>query len=101
VRSISNHVRHEYWRVDPEIMWSVARHDLPALRTAVEGLLASLRTQAGRAGWKTRQLSGRAGMRARRRFASGGLSAHVLRDVGAIFEGYQKSSDKANLSDME
>jgi uncharacterized protein with HEPN domain len=44
VRSIGNRVRHEYWRVDPEIMWSVARHDLPALRAAVEGLLASLRS---------------------------------------------------------
>ncbi|AOO79612.1 HepT-like ribonuclease domain-containing protein [Bosea vaviloviae] len=39
VRSIGNRIRHEYWRVDPALIWSIVMDDLPALRAAVEDLL--------------------------------------------------------------
>lgn len=39
VRAIGNRIRHEYWRVDPALIWSIAADDLPALRAAVEDLL--------------------------------------------------------------
>jgi uncharacterized protein with HEPN domain len=42
IRTIGNRIRHEYWRVDPQIMWDVARDDLPALREAVAALLTGL-----------------------------------------------------------
>ncbi len=42
IRTIGNRIRHEYWRVDPQIMWDVARHDLPPLRDAVAALLEGL-----------------------------------------------------------
>jgi len=32
-------MRHEYWRIDPDIVWKVVTDDLPALRTAIEGFL--------------------------------------------------------------
>ncbi len=38
IRSIGNTIRHEYWRVDPALIWSIARNDLPPLRAAVEDL---------------------------------------------------------------
>ena len=47
IRTIGNRIRHEYWRVDPEIVWDVARHDLPPLRDAIAALLASLGKSAG------------------------------------------------------
>ncbi len=43
IRAIGNLIRHEYWRVDPDIVWSVVGDDLPALRSAIEALLRSLR----------------------------------------------------------
>jgi len=39
IRAIGNLMRHEYWRIDPDIVWSVVRDDLPALRMAIEDLL--------------------------------------------------------------
>ncbi|WP_186419216.1 HepT-like ribonuclease domain-containing protein [Bosea sp. CS1GBMeth4] len=38
VRAIGNRIRHEYWRVDPALVWSIAADDLPTLRAAVEDL---------------------------------------------------------------
>jgi len=40
IRAIGNLIRHEYWRVDPDIVWAVIADDLPPLRTAIEDLLA-------------------------------------------------------------
>jgi len=42
VRSIGNRIRHEYWRVDPALIWSIVMDDLPPLRAAVEDLLRHL-----------------------------------------------------------
>ena len=39
IRAIGNLIRHEYWRVDPDIIWAVVTDDLPLLRTAIEDLL--------------------------------------------------------------
>lgn len=43
IRAISNLIRHEYWRVDPDIVWAVVTDDLPPLRAATEHLLAQSR----------------------------------------------------------
>ena len=43
VRAIGNRIRHEYWRVDPALIWSIVVDDLPALRAAVEDLLQRIR----------------------------------------------------------
>jgi uncharacterized protein with HEPN domain len=39
IRSIGNIIRHEYHRVDPDVIWSVVSDDLPALKSAVQELL--------------------------------------------------------------
>jgi uncharacterized protein with HEPN domain len=39
VRAIGNRIRHEYWRVDPALIWSIVMNDLPALKAAIEDLL--------------------------------------------------------------
>lgn len=39
IRSIGNLIRHEYWRVDADILWAVVTDDLPPLRGAIEALL--------------------------------------------------------------
>lgn len=39
IRAIGNLMRHEYWRIDPDIVWRVVTDDLPALRVTVEGFL--------------------------------------------------------------
>ncbi|WP_284180158.1 HepT-like ribonuclease domain-containing protein [Rhabdaerophilum sp. SD176] len=39
IRSIGNLIRHEYWRVDPDILWAVITDDLPPLRMAIEAML--------------------------------------------------------------
>jgi uncharacterized protein with HEPN domain len=44
VRSIGNRIRHEYWRVDPALIWSIVMDDLPPLRAAVKDLLRRLGT---------------------------------------------------------
>jgi uncharacterized protein with HEPN domain len=44
VRAIGNRIRHEYWRVDSKLIWSIAMDDLPPLRTAVMDLLARSRS---------------------------------------------------------
>jgi uncharacterized protein with HEPN domain len=38
VRAIGNLIRHEYWRVDPDILWTVITDDLPALHAALTDL---------------------------------------------------------------
>jgi uncharacterized protein with HEPN domain len=35
VRALGNVIRHEYWRVDPTIIWRIVVDDLPTLRQAV------------------------------------------------------------------
>jgi uncharacterized protein with HEPN domain len=42
VRAIGNVIRHEYWRVDPNVVWRIVEDDLPPLREAVAALLAGL-----------------------------------------------------------
>jgi uncharacterized protein with HEPN domain len=39
IRAIGNLIRHEYWRVDPDIVWAVIADDHPPLRAAVDDLL--------------------------------------------------------------
>lgn len=43
IRAIGNLIRHEYWRVDPDIVWAVVTDDLPPLRAVIEHLLAQAR----------------------------------------------------------
>lgn len=43
IRAIGNLIRHEYWRVDPNIVWTVVTDDLPPLRAAIEHLLTRSR----------------------------------------------------------
>jgi uncharacterized protein with HEPN domain len=42
IRSIGNIIRHEYHRVDPDVIWAVVMDDLPALKSAVQNLLKHL-----------------------------------------------------------
>jgi uncharacterized protein with HEPN domain len=42
VRAIGNLIRHEYWRVDPNIVWHIVEDDLPPLREAIAALLTDL-----------------------------------------------------------
>ena len=42
VRAIGTVIRHEYWRVDPSIVWRIVEDDLPPLREAIQALLAGL-----------------------------------------------------------
>jgi uncharacterized protein with HEPN domain len=42
VRGIGNRLRHEYWRVDSGLIWSIVMDDLPALKTAIEDLLRGI-----------------------------------------------------------
>ena len=39
MRGIRNVVVHEYFGVDPEIIWETARHDLPPLLSLLENVL--------------------------------------------------------------
>jgi uncharacterized protein with HEPN domain len=39
IRAIGNLMRHEYYRIDPDIVWSVVNDDLPPLRIVIEGFL--------------------------------------------------------------
>lgn len=39
IRSIGNLIRHEYWRVDADILWTVITDDLRPLRVAIETML--------------------------------------------------------------
>jgi uncharacterized protein with HEPN domain len=43
VRAIGNVIRHEYWRIDPNIVWRIVEHDLPPLLIAIEAMLAELK----------------------------------------------------------
>lgn len=38
VRALGNLIRHEYWRVDPKIVWRIVEDDLPPLRAAIADL---------------------------------------------------------------
>jgi len=42
VRALGNVIRHEYWRVDPAIVWRIVQDDLPTLRRAVVAMLKEL-----------------------------------------------------------
>jgi uncharacterized protein with HEPN domain len=42
IRSIGNIIRHEYHRVDPDVIWAVVIDDLPDLKQAVQNLLNHL-----------------------------------------------------------
>jgi uncharacterized protein with HEPN domain len=42
VRALGNLIRHEYWRVDPKIVWRIVVDDLPPLRAAIAAMLRSL-----------------------------------------------------------
>jgi uncharacterized protein with HEPN domain len=44
IRAIGNLLRHEYWRTDPAIIWSVIANDLPALRLAVVAMRGGFST---------------------------------------------------------
>lgn len=39
VRALGNLIRHEYWRVDPKIVWRIVADDLAPLRAAIADLL--------------------------------------------------------------
>jgi uncharacterized protein with HEPN domain len=41
--SIGSHLRHEYHRISPTIMWEIATIHLPALRPVIEQMLSRLR----------------------------------------------------------
>ena len=40
--SIGNFIRHEYDRIDPEVMWEIATIHLPALESIITQMLADL-----------------------------------------------------------
>jgi uncharacterized protein with HEPN domain len=40
IAAIGNKLRHEYQRVDPDIIWDVAEVHLPALKSVIEAILA-------------------------------------------------------------
>lgn len=42
IRGIGNILRHEYERVDPEVMWDIATVHLPRLRPIIEQILDDL-----------------------------------------------------------
>ncbi|HZP19954.1 MAG TPA: HepT-like ribonuclease domain-containing protein [Bauldia sp.] len=41
IRDLGNRLRHEYQRVDPQILWSVYENDLDPLEKAVDAMLAA------------------------------------------------------------
>jgi uncharacterized protein with HEPN domain len=42
--SIGNFIRHEYEKIDPEVMWEIATVHLPALEPTIRKMLADLKT---------------------------------------------------------
>jgi uncharacterized protein with HEPN domain len=42
IRAIGNLMRHEYWHIDPNIVWRITEDDLPPLRIAIAAMLADL-----------------------------------------------------------
>jgi uncharacterized protein with HEPN domain len=40
--SIGNKLRHEYQRIDPDIIWEIAQKHLNELRPVIEAILAEL-----------------------------------------------------------
>jgi len=43
IRAVGNILRHEYDRVDPEIIWRIVSNDLSSLKRAVEATITKLR----------------------------------------------------------
>jgi uncharacterized protein with HEPN domain len=43
IRAVGNVLRHEYDRVDPEIIWRIVSNDLSSLKRAVEATITKLR----------------------------------------------------------
>jgi uncharacterized protein with HEPN domain len=42
VRAIGNLIRHEYWRVEPSLVWRIIEDDLPPLGATIAALLSDL-----------------------------------------------------------
>jgi uncharacterized protein with HEPN domain len=40
IRSIGNRIRHEYFRIDDAILWTIITTDTPALKVVMESMLA-------------------------------------------------------------
>jgi uncharacterized protein with HEPN domain len=45
IRAVGNVLRHDYDRVDPEIIWRIVSNDLSSLKRAVEETLSKLRRE--------------------------------------------------------
>jgi uncharacterized protein with HEPN domain len=45
--AIGNLLRHEYYRVDPKVMWDIAVKRLPELRPVIEAMLTEIRRAEG------------------------------------------------------
>jgi len=41
IRGVGNRIRHEYFRLDDAILWQIMNTDTPALRSALESMLAT------------------------------------------------------------
>lgn len=48
IRSIGNRLRHEYWRIDINVIWDATRYDLPAMREAIVGLILRQGSRSGK-----------------------------------------------------
>ena len=48
IRGLGNRLRHEYERVDPQILWSVYENDLDPLESAVDAMFAAHAAAKGR-----------------------------------------------------
>jgi uncharacterized protein with HEPN domain len=46
IRAVGNVLRHEYDRVDPDVIWRIVSGDLASLKKAVESSLNTLRREA-------------------------------------------------------
>ncbi len=45
IRSTGNRLRHAYDRIDPNVIWTTARHDVPALAADARRALALLEAE--------------------------------------------------------
>ena len=45
IRAVGNILRHEYDRVDPDVIWRIVRNDLSSLKSAVAATLDKLRSK--------------------------------------------------------
>jgi uncharacterized protein with HEPN domain len=46
IRAVGNVLRHEYDRVDPDVIWRIVSEDLKPLKTAIESVLSKLRRES-------------------------------------------------------